>query len=639
MAQVNNPIEPGEAVAPASVGDSFGVAAGRVVRRVLLRRGLTGWGRGAGWVGLGMGVMLVVVLLLWPGWAVAMGGVLLLGWVVFAVGWVWWQRPDAYSAWAHWDEVAGRREDFAAAWWIESERATEAAAVRHWEMQRVRLPEAMKKLAEDLPLPVPWRALAVTAGLLVALGGLQWGMRPEVEPALSESGVAAAGTVAEQVAQMAEQTPEAGLTAEERGELEKQLKQAAEALQQAAGESLREVLAQVESRAQAMEEIALRQGLDGERWASEALTQVLQEQADTGDLGDAVAAHQAEAAAEQAERLAGLLEKGTESAAGERVAQGLQKAGAAAEEADARRLVGGPVTEAAAAVAEGRASEAEAAMRRLAEGLREVARRERAREQVQRLADQLRAAGGQVAAAEGGLEQVDSVAEVADSESASGGENNSEPASSAADEGAAQKGAANQAAWSPPPNAAPPNPSGAEGSASAGQQGGQGQTGEMRAAAGQSGRANQPPDTDAGDDLPQIFAPIPGQPGDQPPDTLISGGPPPAGAELQRMQMAGSGLRAGAGTAEMKGDATFAQQASREALVQAQDTGEGQSAKRQVAGGAPQTEQAQRARQQQAREFSAADEAALDELALPPARREAVRRYFNELRRRFENAP
>jgi hypothetical protein len=33
-----------------------------------------------------------------------------------------------------------------------------------------------------------------------------------------------------------------------------------------------------------------------------------------------------------------------------------------------------------------------------------------------------------------------------------------------------------------------------------------------------------------------------------------------------------------------------------------------------------------------------AEEAALDEAALPPARREQVRRYFNELRKRFEPA-
>ena len=70
-------------------------------------------------------------------------------------------------------------------------------------------------------------------------------------------------------------------------------------------------------------------------------------------------------------------------------------------------------------------------------------------------------------------------------------------------------------------------------------------------------------------------------------------------------------------------------------MVRGQQNNEGQSTVRSVEGGA-RTEQSTRTATQAALESIQAEEAALDEAALPPARREQVRRYFNELRKRFE---
>jgi hypothetical protein len=105
------------------------------------------------------------------------------------------------------------------------------------------------------------------------------------------------------------------------------------------------------------------------------------------------------------------------------------------------------------------------------------------------------------------------------------------------------------------------------------------------------------------------------------------------------LQMPGSGLPPGKGTAELKGEETEAQETARQALVKAQTNQEGASRVRQVQGGAPGEEQATRGASAAAVEFLEAQEQALDESALPVARREQVRRYFNELRRRLENEP
>lgn len=99
--------------------------------------------------------------------------------------------------------------------------------------------------------------------------------------------------------------------------------------------------------------------------------------------------------------------------------------------------------------------------------------------------------------------------------------------------------------------------------------------------------------------------------------------------------MPGSGQQPGVGKADLNNTPTPKQSTGNQSVVQGQQNNEGQSTVRSVEGGA-RTEQSSRSATKAALESVQAEEAALDEAALPPARREQVRRYFNELRKRFE---
>jgi hypothetical protein len=99
--------------------------------------------------------------------------------------------------------------------------------------------------------------------------------------------------------------------------------------------------------------------------------------------------------------------------------------------------------------------------------------------------------------------------------------------------------------------------------------------------------------------------------------------------------MSQGGQQAGNGTTQMGNAPTPGTKAGQQATVNAQRNADGASSVRAVEGQA-RTEQASRGAQGTALDAIAAEENALDESALPAARREQVRRYFTELRKRFE---
>jgi hypothetical protein len=134
---------------------------------------------------------------------------------------------------------------------------------------------------------------------------------------------------------------------------------------------------------------------------------------------------------------------------------------------------------------------------------------------------------------------------------------------------------------------------------------------------------------------PMLMAPVPGQDaGDKPPEMMVMmpGSSPSSGAIVG----AGSGLPPGSAKSEMKGEETAVPESVKSAMAKAEKTGEGASSVRQVEGGAPREEGVSQGSAALSVEFMEAQEAAMDEAALPMARREQVRRYFNALRKRLE---
>jgi hypothetical protein len=125
---------------------------------------------------------------------------------------------------------------------------------------------------------------------------------------------------------------------------------------------------------------------------------------------------------------------------------------------------------------------------------------------------------------------------------------------------------------------------------------------------------------------PFLIAPIPGQPQGQQAPMAILGSSPNGNV---------GGLKPGNGTTGLGNKPTQATKASQNAVVNAASNADGESAVRAVEGTAH-TENATRSAEATALQAITEEENALDEAALPSARRDQVRRYFTELRKRFE---
>ena len=368
--------------------------------------------------------------------------------------------------------------------------------------------------------------------------------------------------------------------------------------------------------------------------ASPELTAALREQADSVELGDAVADRAAQRAADEAEALAGKAGK-AEGPAAERLQELFKELGSAVQAEDEERPVGEAVARSAAAQ---NLPTAEQALRDLADRMRTLAEQQQTQEELERLAQSLREAGSRVANA--GAQNTEST------EAMTAAENGQQPSPSGEsppveglDAGSMSQEAKPQESDSQSLAVAPPS----------GQQEGSGGDGrQSQLQAGQTGPQLSlgQPDPNAGrgsegteeKEGPRLFAPVPGQPTSEPPTMMLAMPAAPSGGAA--LNAPGAGLAPGKGSTQaFAGEQTDVAETARQVQVKAQQSGEGSSMLRQIEGGAPREEDASQTASQLSVEFLEAQEAALDEAALPAGRREQVRRYFNALRKRLEAGP
>jgi len=144
---------------------------------------------------------------------------------------------------------------------------------------------------------------------------------------------------------------------------------------------------------------------------------------------------------------------------------------------------------------------------------------------------------------------------------------------------------------------------------------------------GQQGQGNQ--------NRPMLLAPIPGAKADQQPSAMIMVPNMPQDANNAAAMAGPGGPSPGAGKAKLDATKTAQTKADGSSVVTAKTGSEGASSTRSIDGGIKQ-ESAERTAQETSMDFINEQEAALDDAALPPQRREQVRRYFGELRKRFE---
>lgn len=614
--------------APTTAEPAFASAARRVCLWVVLRRWLEVLRMT--WLPAALVIALLILATLRGGALFSSWAGLIL-WLVGCLAYAWWQRPGEFSALALWDQAAGRREAFASAWWFENRGEGGDAALAHVAAQRAVLPQALPALTKDLPLrpdrwlSVPW-LLAILGSFISVVTA-----PPSNAIPMDEAMATKAAEEAKKLAQTDwEKKKLAGLNEEESRQVEdlkQKLEQTAADLANAAGKDARDVLAELERRARDAEKLADELSKSKDAWASDKLIGELRKHADTADLGDAVAAKNAKAAAKAAASLASQLKSPQLSAeAKERFKDTLNDVHQQSDAEDRKRSVGQNVLAAGDQMQKGDAPAAGDEFQKLADKMQDVALRDQARNELQQLAQQLRNSGSNIAG---------------QNDSSSGA---MQPMSQAGQNGPQQGQQGNspqvgqtqgaQQALTPPglgqqqPNQMQQQPS---------QGSGQGQQQQMmtmgQGQQGQPGQQGQSPNNQ-----PMLMAPIPGQPksdgkgpvflmpGEAAPET------PPGGPVVV---IPGSGLPPGAGKADLNNTPTQKTETGNQSVVQAQQNNEGQSTVRSVEGGT-RTEQSTRSATQTALEAIQAEEAALDEAALPPARREQVRRYFNELRKRFE---
>lgn len=559
----------------------------------------------------------------------------LLLWLAGSLAYAWWRRPDPYSALALWDQAAGRREAFASAWWFEQRDEGGEIARSHVAAQRATLPEALPLLRKDLPLrPDRWLALPLAVAILGSCISIV--TAPGNDAVLMDADMSRkAAEEAKKLAQTDwEKKKLEGLQENEKKQVEdlkQKLQQTAEDLANAQGKDARSVLADLERRARDAEKLADELGQGREAWASEKLIEALRQHADTADLGDAVAAKNAKAASKAAGSLAGQL-KAPQLAADskQRITETLQDAERQSDQEDRKRAVGQNVLAAGDQLRQGNAPGAGEEFQKLADKLQDLDLREQARKELQQLAQQLRESGSSIA----GQKENSTMQQMTQA-----GQNGQQPGQQEATPqggqspnaqqmlnppGLGQQGQQNQMMQQPPQQGQ-----------GQGQQQQQMMPGQAQGQQGQPGPQGQQPSNGQ----PMLLAPVPGapKPGPDAPVVIMQGEAPPDQPQGPMLSVPlGGGLPPGSGKAELNNAPTEKQKSSGENMVQAQQNNEGQSTVRSVEGDPRRTEQAGRTGTQSALDAIQAEEAALDEAALPPARREQVRRYFNELRKRFE---
>ncbi len=571
-------------------------------------------------------VLLLLALALLRGSAAVMPWLGLLLWLSGSLAYAWWQRPGEFSALALWDQAAGRREAFASAWWFEQRHEDGDAARAHIAVQREILPQALPGLNKDLPLrPDRWLALPLGIAILGSLVSIVTAPPSEAIPMDAEMTRKAAEEAKKLTQTDWEKKKIAGLKDEERKQVEdlkQKVQKTAEDLANAAGKDARSILAELERRARDAEKLADELGSGKEAWASEKLIEELRKHADTADLGDSVAAKNTQAAAKAAETLASQLKSPQLSAeAKERMNETLKDVKQQSEEQDRKRTVGQNVLAAGDQMQQGNAAAAGDEFQKLAEKLNDLALREQTRDELQQLAQQLRDSGSSIAGQneKGAMQQMSQAGQ--QGQNGQQGQQGSTP----------QVGQAQQ-----PQQMLTPPGLGQQGQQMQQQQPqqGNGQPQQMTMGQGQPGQPGQNNPQPKGQ--PMLFAPVPGapKPDNKAPTFIMPGDSdqPSGGASIA---MPGSGPKPGVGKADLTNTPTQKQDSGNQSVVQAQQNNEGRSTVRSVEGG-PRTEQSTRGATQTALEAIQAEEAALDESALPPARREQVRRYFNELRKRFE---
>ncbi len=522
-----------------------------------------------------------------------------------------------------WDQRVGRADAFANAWWFERQPERSIGQRIHLDAQAAALPAALGSLRRDIPLPdMRWLSLVPVLALAIFLAP-HHGALELPDPALTAEGKKLA---VEEGKRLADKKLDAdkmqALTEEEKKDIEKlqqKVQDTAKSLEQQA-KTTRGVLSELERRAHDAERLAEKLGAGEAAWASEQMVAEMRKHTDTAELGDAAANKSTGATAREAQKLADLLKNPQLThETRDRIAETLRSIEKQAQPQDAQRTVGGHVLDAGKDMAQTLPKDAAKEFQSLADQMKALAQRDKAREELEKLAQQLRDSGATIAGQ--GSEGMQQLAGNSNGNGQSGGASSSQmqamanapqmqsmqmPSFSNAPQAQGQQGQQNIAQNMPTTTLSP--------------------DGEKGNGKGQAPMPGKDSDQNINSGQPFLFAPVPGMPEGQQAPMAILGSSPNGNV---------AGQMPGNGTTGLGNKPTQATKAKQSSVVNAASNAEGESAVRSI-DGTNHPENAARSAQATALQSITEEENALDESALPSARRDQVRRYFTELRKRFE---
>ncbi len=629
-------------------------AANRVKSRLGAVR-FCNWMRSSHWVFGGLALLAVFFVRHWLQWTRnelwlvlgILGSWLVIGWVISFVA----SRPHSRKALSILDEKGGWKDQFSSAWAFlkkgEDEQISRRGRDAHLAIAGKKLPGALAELKQILPLPqMRWMWILPVVAILFAASSL---FRPGIDAGdllLTDEMQNAAAEQGDQLKAETERVKNLdALNEEEKKELEKlrsEVDTVAEDLASTEGQTAMEVLEALESRARAAEKLAEKLGVASDAWASEQMLAEMSSHPDTADLALAIKDKQADPAADESDRIAGVLnDNEITRETGNRFNLALEQIMKQATEEDETKPVGERVGNASSKMLQSSPKTAAREFEELAKHFRIVRDREEAQERLEELANKLRDAGSEISGSK--LQQMKKLAQ-------NDGKQPPMP------KGLQQLNAnplANQIQNMQAPQMPQPGQMGTPQSqkgqgqnqapvpgAQNSPKGGQAKSGGLKAPIpgqgqkGKGGGQGMAMGKGAKDDKGKgkgggLSAPIPGMPNGAPVPGMGLGGQGSASAQ------GAGGNEAGNGTAEMVDNQTDAVKATKDVKVVAQTNKTGESTTRAIQGQA-RTEQAERSRQEVMADFMAVEEQALDGQALPLSRRNHVLRYFSEIRNQFE---
>ncbi len=602
-------------------------------RQVLLRVTLTRWLRLLGQTS----VFIFVPVLLLGTVAKVMGvlpypGLFAAGAIALWLGGAglitWLRRPAIEQALALWDERAGRKDMFVSAWCFEREGQPDAGQRVHIARALSRLEAERPGLARDLPLPRPHLAwilpLVTLAVSLVPMSVLGDG---PTAPAIAED-------TREQIVQVSERNAEEARMLDNLSGLEKNEKQAMEklkrelekmpdAVKKMESQSPKDVLSQLEAAARQAEKLAEKIENENKNLASDGMVEALIAEPDTRNFGEELKAKELEKAADEAERINQRLSR-SDVSRGEllRMQQSLKRVMDAASDKDRQSQLGQALSKANQALQQPKlqrhhGQQAGQQFQRIAQHLRRQHQRLQSQRNLQNLARSLRASGQRMfgrtqhalqrmqARQRAGLRSVSNISPTGNRLTPMPGNRLLRPA--------------NPGAGNPPSGMRVPLPGGRLPRPGAANPGSGNRTGMPVPGAG-----NRPGGMMPGAGNRPGGAPVPG-----------GGNCPGAGQQPGGAASGVGGQQWGRGTAALGGAATMPNRPTDTRSVSGRQSTGGESMVRAIA---PQ-DRAEEAEQEFRRVQMGvieAEEEALDAEPLPMRRREHVLRYFEQLRKHFE---